>query len=183
MSACAPTARTAERRRAAAGFTILELMIVASLMGIFFGTVYETVIVGLRLADAADERENIRQQLAHALELLGREAGVAANVDVAEDQQLQFDADLDADGAVDQDILYRVRNGDLERSYNGVTTVLVRDLASFDFDFADLNGATLTTPVTGCALDWLRLGRITASATRDAETVSLASAVYLRDNR
>lgn len=159
------------------------MILVIMLMAIFFGTVYEVVIVGLHVATAADQREDVREQLANALERLSREANLASNVDVAEDQQLQFDADITADGTIDQDIIYRVQNGDLERSYNGITTVLARDLASWDFDYTDLNGTTLSTPVTGNNLNWLRVGLITASATRGTETVTLATAVCLRDNR
>ena len=159
------------------------MILVIMLMAIFFGTVYEVVIVGLHVATAADQREDVREQLANALERLSREASLASNVDVAEDQQLQFDADITADGTIDQDIIYRVQNGDLERSYSGITTVLARDLASWDFDYTDLNGTTLSTPVTGNNLNWLRVGLITASATRGTETVTLATAVCLRDNR
>ena len=159
------------------------MILVIMLMAIFFGTVYEVVIVGLHVATAVDQREDVREQLANALERLSREASLASNVDVAEDQQLQFDADITADGTTDQDIIYRVQNGDLERSYSGITTVLARDLASWDFDYTDLNETTLSTPVTGNNLNWLRVGLITASATRGTETVTLATAVCLRDNR
>ena len=63
MSACGPIVRVSER-----GLSLLELLIVVSLLSIFIGTVYESVVVGLRTVNAADEREDIRQQLAGALD-------------------------------------------------------------------------------------------------------------------
>ena len=164
------------------GFTIMELIITVSLLAIFMGAVYETVLIGLRAVNAADEREDVRSQLTTALDLLTREAGIASNVDVAEDQRLQFDADLDGNGTTESDINYQVSGGDLQRVYNGATVTLARDLTSLDFDYTDPTGSALTAPVTGATLDILRLVQVTATATKDNETLSLANAAFLRNN-
>ena len=177
MSPCKPTAPTSER-----GFSLLELFVVLSLLGIFLAAVQESLLVGLRAVNAADEREDIRMQLSNALDRLIREVSMANNVDTAQDQQLQFDADLNGDGTTENDILYQVSGGDLQRTYNGATVTLVRDLSSLDFDYTDLNGSALTTPVTGASLDILRLVQITATTAKDAETLSLADSAYLRNN-
>ncbi len=183
MSVSRPTARTASQARAA-GFTVIELMLVIIVMAVFFGTVYESVIVILRTANAVDEREAIRQQLAHALEILTREAAMASNVDNAEDQRFQMDGDLDGDGDTEGNINYRVSSGDLQRVYSGDTVTLIPDLTSLDFDYVDLNGAAMTTPVSpGSSRDNIRVIQITVSATKDNETISLASAAYLRNNQ
>ncbi len=162
---------------------MVEVMLVTVLMAVFFGAVYESVIVGLRAANAADEREDIRQQLTNALELLAREAAVASNVDTAEDQRFQMDGDIDGDGDNENNINYAVASGDLRRTYSGTAVTLVRDLTSLDFDYVDLNGAAMTAPVTGGSRDDIRVVQITMTATRDNETISLASAAYLRNNR
>ena len=177
MSACRRTGRRAER-----ALSLLELLIVISLLGLFIGAVYESVIVGLRVVNASDEREDIRQQLANALDLLLREGSLASNVDNAEDQRFQFDADIDGDGSANTNINYRVQSGDLQRVYSGDTVTLVRDLASLDFDYVDLNGAAMTPPVTGASRDNIRVVQVTATATRDNETISLANATHLRNN-
>lgn len=174
---CRPTVRPTET-----GLSLLELMIVLSLVGLFVASVFESVIVTLRAVNAADERADIRQQVTHALELLTREVSLASNVDVAEDQRLQIDADLDGDGATESDILYRVQDGDLQRVYNGTAITLVRDLSSLDFDYLDLNAAALTAPVTGASLDILKVVQISLTSALDAESVSLASAAFLRNN-
>ncbi len=166
-----------------AGFSLIELFIVMSLVGIFFSAVYESVIIGLRTVNASDERENIRFQLARALDQLTREASVASNVDSAQDQRLQIDADLDGNGSTENNVNYQVQNGDLERVYNGATVVLVPDLTSLDFDYVDLNGTAMTTPVGSGSLHDIRIVQITATVTKDQETVSLTSAVYLRNNQ
>lgn len=178
MSRCRPTAPASER-----GFSLLELLITISLLGIFMAAVYESVISGLRMANASDEREAIRQQLAHALDLLTREAAIASRVDNAEDQRFQFDADLDGNGTTENNVNYNVSSGDLQRTYNGITVTLIRDLSSLDFDFVDSGGSTLSTPVGNQPLrDTIRVVQITVTATNDNETISLTSAAYLRNN-
>jgi hypothetical protein len=159
------------------------LLITISLLGIFMAAVYESVISGLRMANASDEREAIRQQLAHALDLLTREAAIASRVDNAEDQRFQFDADLDGNGTTENNVNYNVSSGDLQRTYNGITVTLIRDLSSLDFDFVDSGGSTLSTPVGNQPLrDTIRVVQITVTATNDNETISLTSAAYLRNN-
>ena len=171
------------RHRSCHGFTLIELCIVITLLALFGGAVYESVIVGLRTANASDERENIRQQLANALDMLTREASLADVVDVAADQQFQFDADLDGDGTVENNINYQVSSGTFQRVYNGATLTLVRNLASLDFNYVDSAGSNMATTVPDQATrNTIRVMQVTTSATNDAETVSLANAAYLRNN-
>ena len=186
MSACRPTAPIASGagQAGAAGFTLLELMLALIVMSLFFGTVYETVIIALRAANAVDEREQIRQQLAHTLELLTREAAVASNVDNAEDQRFQMDGDVDGDGDDESNINYRVQDGDLQRVHSGEAVTLIPDVSALDFDYVDLNGNAMTAPVTpGSSRDNIRVIQIAVTAVRDHETISVASAAYLRNNR
>ena len=178
MLRCRPTDPASER-----GLTLLELIVVVVLLSIFIGAVYDVVIIGLRTAHASDEREEIRQELSNALDLLTREASLASNLDNAEDQRLQFDADLDGNGTTENNINYQVSSGDLQRVYNGVTVTLVKDLSALDFNYTDSGGANMTTPVTTQALrDTIRVVQVTITATKDNETISLASAAYLRNN-
>ena len=169
--------------RSRRGVTLLEVLIVTVLLSIFFGAVYETVITGLRTASAADERETIRLELVRALDLMTREGGLASNIDNAEDQRFQFDADLDGNGTTENNINYQVSSGDLQRTYNGTTVTLVGDLSALDIDYVDSSGATLTTPVsTQATRDTIRVAEITMTATKNNETISFTSAVYLRNN-
>ena len=178
MSRCRPTAPASEH-----GLSLLELLITISLLAIFMAAVYESVISGLRVANASDEREAIRQQLANTLDLLIREASIASNVDNAEDQRFQFDADLDGNGTTENNVNYNVSSGDLQRTYNGITVTLIRDLSSLDFNFVDSGGSTLSTPVgSQPTRDTIRVVQITVTATNDQETISLTSAAYLRNN-
>lgn len=153
-----------------------------SLLGLFIGAVYESVIVALRVVNAADEREDVRQQLANALDRLTREASLASTVVAAQDQRFQFDADLDGNGVNENNINYEVQSGDLQRAYGGTTVTLVKDLTTLDFDYTDLNGANMTTPVPGANLDNTRVVQVTITATRDNEAISLATAAFLRNN-
>jgi hypothetical protein len=156
-------------------------MIVISLLGLFFGAVYESLLIGLRATTAAHRREDVRRQLSRAMDQLTREIAAAYDVDDAEDQRFQFDArDINGDGSDDTNINYRVASGDLERVEDGVTVVLIRDLASLDFDYVDDTGATLSTPVSSSDEDDIRIVQITLTAASGAESISLAAA-YLRN--
>ena len=101
------------------GFSLLELFIVISLLGVFVVGIYQTVIVGLRVVDDADDRAGLRQQVLHTLDRFTREVGMAKVVDTAKASEFQFDADFDGDGDsedTETNILYQVSNTDvLER--------------------------------------------------------------------
>ena len=172
MSACKRTVPGSER-----GLSLLELLIVMTLLAIFVSAVYESVIVGVRAANAADEREDIRLQLASALDRLTREASVASTVHTATSDEFKFDADVDGDGATETNIRYRVQNGDLERSIGGTTVTLVTDLTTLSFTYLDLNNNAWTS---GAESD-IRVVQASLTATKDTETLSVASAAYLRN--
>ena len=158
-------------------------MIVLSLVGLFVLAVQEALNVGIGVTHASDEREEIRLQLANALEQLTREASLASNVDNAEDQRLQFDADLDGNGSTEGNINYEVQSGDLNRVYSGETVTLARDLSALDFNYTDLNGSSVSTPAGSQPIrDSIRVVQITMTATKHDETISLSSAVFLRNN-
>ena len=162
-------------------------MIVVSLLGIFFGAVYETLIAGLRTVNAGNDREALRQQLSNALDRLTREASAANNVDRAQDQRFQFDADLDGDGNDEDNINYVVQNGGLDREYSGDTVTLVKNVSSLDFDYIDQNGASYGTCDStsscgsNCCRSEVRVVQITITGTRGNESMSVAGAAYLRD--
>lgn len=161
----------------------MELLIVMSLLAVFLGTVYETVIAGLRTVNATDERAGLRQQLTHALGLLTREASLASRVDTADSQQLQFDADLDGNGTTEHNINYQISGSALQRVYSGAAMTLVDRITAFSVSYVDAAGATLTTPVNAQATrDTIRVAQITITATNDAEALSMTSAAYLRNN-
>ncbi len=156
-------------------------MIVLVLCASFVGALYETILVALRAAHNADDRETVRQQLSNALDRIVREGALAYNVDQAQDQRFQFDADLDGDGSNETNINYVVQSGDLVRTQGGVTVTLIRDLTSLDFDYVDLNDAAMATPVPSGSRDDVRVVRILVTAGRNNETITLASAVFLRN--
>ena len=176
MSACKRTAQ------ACRGVTILELMIAVSVLAAIIAAVYETAIVGLRTASADDQRESLRVQLVRAVDLLTREAQLTSHVDHAQDQQFQLDADLDGDGTTENNINYQVTGGQFQRTYNGTTVTLVSNLSALDFDYVDLTGAAMSTPVGSGSRDDIRILQITMTAATGAESVSLTAAAYLGNN-
>lgn len=171
MWRCRPTAPASER-----GISLLELILTISLFGLLMGTVYETVITGLRVVNAANDRESVRLQLAKAMDLLTRETMAAYNVDYAQSQRFQIDTrvvDGNGDGQADNltNINYQVVSGDLQRE--GVT--LVGDLTALTFTYLDSNGNSTSSANS------VRVMQITMTAARNGETMSLASATRLRN--
>ncbi len=150
------------------------------MFSLFVYGVFEVVIVGLRVADAANEREDIRLQLASSFELLTREAAAAYNVDNSTSTRFQFDsriADNNGDGNSENmtNINWRVQNGDLERVQGGVTTTMIPDLTSCTFSYLDSSGVATNTANN------VRVMQVVATATREGEVISMASAVRTRN--
>ena len=175
MSPCRRTVRQVKDKR---GFTLLEVLIVVILFGLFVGTVQETVVVGLRQVSAADKREEIRQRLASALDRLTREISMADNVNVAQSGRFQFDTP----SVNNVDYVYDSAAGTLSRD-DAISplAVIVRNATSLDFNYFDASGAQLSEPVAGASEDTIRLVQVVATVTKDSETITVASAAFLRN--
>ena len=156
-------------------------MLSISLLGLFAGLIQEGMITGLRTVSATNTREQVRAQLAGALERFTREAGLCNDVDNAQDERFQFDADLDGDGSDENNINYVYSSGTLTRSQDGTTVTLLSGITAFDLDYLDSSGTSLATPVAGASEDTIRVVEVTATAANGAESISMASAAYLRN--
>lgn len=163
-----------------------------SLVSLFLGGVYETVITALRTAHAADQREDVRQQLAGALDRLTREARMARHVDQGDDDRFQFDADFDGDGdssGSERNINYVVQSGTLTREASGVDEqTLIRNLASLDFnylkagsttEYATCDSTSSCSSAAVCCRADARVVLVTATVTRGTETISATTAAQL----
>lgn len=174
-------------RQTECGFTLLELLVALTLVALLMGGVYEPVFVGLRTVQATDQREDLRTQLARALDRLTREARMTRNVDVADETQFRFDADFTGDGqsqagAGETDIQYRVQNGDFQRSQGtNAAFTLVPDVSAVAFDYVDVTGTAHDVCGGGCTASTLRVVQVTITAAKNGETVSLAGAAYLEN--
>ena len=179
MSSCRPTAQRFDH-----GFSLLEVSIVTLLLGVFFGAVYESVIVGLRTTNAADERENARQHVANALDRLTREVGLAktSSITLANNAQFRFNADLNGDGTIGADetnIIYQIQGSDLQRVDSNGTVTLVKGLTTLTpFSYLKSDGTTWSS---SDGLSAIRVLQVALTAVVDNETVSVASAAYLRN--
>lgn len=165
-------------RRTNGGFSLLELMLVTALLGIFFGAVYEVVIVGLRVVSATDDREELRQQLVSALERFAREASLADDVDDAASGQFRFDTP-----SMD-DVEYTYDSGDdtLSRDErDSAERVVLRRLTSFDFSYLDDDGTQLSEPVASSAEDDIRVVQVSATVSQGGEAITVNDAVFLRN--
>ncbi len=166
MPASKRTAQTSNR-----GLSLLEVFLTLAFFSVVLAVIHEAVIVGLRVSYASDQREELRQQLATALDTLIRDAAVADNVDNADSSRFQFDT------PATNNVNYQYSSGTLSRS----NVIILRNLTAFDFDFFDSSGTQLAEPVPGASESTVRLVEATATATKGTETVSVAEAVYLRN--
>jgi len=168
-------------------------MIVVTLLASFFGAVYETVIVGLRSVGSANTREDLRMQLARTLDRFTREVRMARNVNVALDQQFQFDADFNNDGLSTGNevaINYQVSGTNLNRSQGGGSPVaVIRNLSisiPLDFNYYE-QGSTAESATcdstsscgSTCCRSEVRVVVITATVTNGNETISMSSSAFL----
>ena len=194
MSRSRATDRTSER-----GLSILELMIVLTLFGLFFSALQEPILIGLRSLDSADDREDLRLQLTRTLDRFTREASMARNVDRAQDQRFQFDADWNGDGSSsgstvpeERNINYEVSSGRLLRSdadtVAGQETVLISNLSSLDFNYYESGSTSESTSCdstgscgSNCCRSEVRVVVVTATATRGNETISMTSSAFLEN--
>lgn len=173
-------------------------MVSVSLLAVFIGAMYETVLTGLRAVNAGDERERLRMELTNALDRLTREASMARNVDRGRDTRFQFDADYDGDGSSsgserDVNYNYDAANQALQRDNSGGSTITIAShVTSLDFDYLDSAGAPTYTScdsTSGCGVagdgtccrSEVRVVLITMTGTNDQETVSVTDAVALRN--
>ena len=158
------------------GFSVLELMLALSMMGLFFGAIYETVLAGLRTVSAADDREEVRLRLTSAVDRLTREASVASNIDTAQAARFQFDTPSV------NNIVYTYTSGTgiLTRddaSAGSPLVTILRNLTDFDFEYLTCLG----TPYVSGNIDIIRVAQVSATVTQGSETVSVSSAAYLRN--
>lgn len=153
-------------------------MLVLALSAAFLVVVSQSVVWGLQVVRAWHQREELRGQLAAVLERFTREAAMADDVDRAQDDRFQFDTpdtdniDYDYDGSSD---ILELDSGDMSQM-----TVL-RYATSWDFEYFDEDGDELSTPVDDDDEDDIRLVQVTATVSRNHETLSMAGAVYLRN--
>ena len=189
MWRCRPIAPASER-----GFSIMELMVVMTLLSLFLGAVYETVMVGLRSVGAADAREAIRFQVTRSLDRFTREVRMAQTVDRAQDQRFQFDADFNGDGdsgdAGEANINYQVSGTTLTRTQGGSTVTLIENLtptsAADLFQYYEVGSTSESDSCDNtsgcggnCCRSEVRVVVINPTVTTSNESISTASSAFL----
>jgi len=163
------------RRR---GFSLLELLIVCALLGMFAGLTQESVVTGLRVVNTANSREQIRQELSLVLERIQRDAALADNVDRARDERFQFETP-DVNNV---DYGYDSATGTLTRDDGATAQItILRNITAFDFDYVDDGGAAMTTPVDDDDEDDVRVAQLSVTVAVGNESITMTAAAYLRN--
>ena len=162
------------------GVTLIELIIVIVFLSILIGFVSWVFIVGLRSWSFSKNRSDIRQDGNLALEKMVRELSQASSFTIAQAEQVKFVADIDSDGT-NETVTFSVTDSNLNRTVDGVTTVLTPDAQTLGFLYRDLNDAVMTFPITGGDRVNIRVVIISLTLNKVDETVNLSSSAYARN--
>ena len=164
------------------GFTLVELLIATVLFSVLAAVVSWTFLVGLRVWNSGRTRAELRQSANLSMERLVRELGAASVINKAKSDEVDFDADLDGDGALET-IKFDVSNDDnLERTEDGASVTMARDVQAFTLGYyLDGNNDDLESSVTGPTKNDIRVIVITLTLNSGDETFTLSSGVYTRN--
>ncbi|MBI3011058.1 MAG: prepilin-type N-terminal cleavage/methylation domain-containing protein [Candidatus Omnitrophica bacterium] len=163
-----------------AGFSLIELMVVLGVAGIFLVAVQESVIHGLRVVDVTDEREEVQEELAFSFERLTRELAQAITFTTADATQVVFTVDLNEDDSAET-VDYSLSNGQLVRTESGTSVSVVKNAQSVSFAYTDLDGNSLSTPVASGSMDDIRVVTVSVTADLEDETITVPTAVFVRN--
>ena len=162
------------------GITLIELIIVIVFLTILVGFVSWVFIAGLRSWSFSKNRTDIRQDGNLALEKMVRELNQASSFTIAQVGQVKFVADIDSDGT-NETVTFSITDSNLNRTVDGITTVLTPDAQALGFLYRDLNNAAMTFPITGGDRVNIRLVIISLTLNKVDETINLSSSAYARN--
>lgn len=154
------------------GFTLIELVIVITIIGIIAG------VVGFVLLGAVDawtfkfNRADILADGELAMNRMVREIREIKNrakVTTADSSTFRFE------NVNNVDITYSLSSTNLNRTEDGAANVLAEDVSSLAFTYFDSTGDTIATPVVAPGATDIRRVRINLTLTKNGENVYVQS--------
>lgn len=164
------------------GFTLIEVIIVISLLSILIGSLSWIFVVGLRTWNSGSNRAEIRQDSNLALETVIRNLALASNITAAASDNITFSADVDED-SVDDTVSFSldVLNKRLNRTINGTTTILASNVQDFALSYCQANTEATFTPLSQEDRDNIRVVKVALTMNKADETFALNSSAYTRN--
>ena len=154
------------------GFTLVELIIVITIIGIIAGTVgfilLSTVDAWMFKFNRADLLSDGRLALNRMVREI-RQIKDLTSVTTATSSQFRFT------NTGDVDIIYSLSSTDLNRTADATANVLAQDVSSLGFAYYDSSGDTISTPTVSPSETDIRRVRINLTLTKSGENVYLQS--------
>jgi len=122
------------------GFTLTELLVAMAMLGLLLTGVYTLQQQGLYSYMVGSAKVEAQQNARVALDLMIRELRSATSVTATAVGDLTF---VDQNGVT---IRYNLTGTDLQRTENGVLSVLIGGVQSLALTYRDSNGAVTATP-------------------------------------
>ena len=135
MTTTSPTARKGLRNAARRGFTLVEVMVVVVLSSMILGGIMATYIAILKGSLRTWNYETMERQTNKALETFARDARMADNIIWTSSTYITLSVPVPSGGA-DRTVVYKWSSSAkaFQMVESGVTTTLVKDVQSFDFN-------------------------------------------------
>jgi len=156
--------KTPAVRHDARGFTLIEMMIAMAIGLVVLGAAYSVFTIQYKTFGNQEEIVAMQQSVRAGMDMMAREirmarydpSGVNSDADTGNDfvgvfvdaTQLEIQADLDGDGAIDgtseENIIYAFdsANNRITRNTGGSAQPFVENVDSFSFDYLDSAGAS-----------------------------------------
>lgn len=140
-------------RRAAAGFTLVEVLMAIAILSVIFGTVYRTFDLFNRSYTSENVKAGVQQKTLIGLEIMVQDIRMAgldplgtagAGIVAASATSIQFTADLNYDGDLDdpfENIVYTLNGSKLQQTNHLGTETLLDDVSGLTFTYLDANDA------------------------------------------
>lgn len=169
--------------RAKAGFTLVELMVAIALGSVVLGGATFSINMWARSAIGLGNYADMSGRCRRALDIFASDVRMADDVFVSTADTFTFEAFGPGSGTVMVSYAFDSTTGDLIRTYDGASTVLLDDVAKFTFLYYNIKDRVNPT-VNPLEVKEVQIGAVLAKKViRLSNTDEIISARFMLRNR